>query len=147
MGIYSLKSNLPVGSSKGQFCPSGRPGGRPANGHFYDLCATGRPAGQPGPGNRELCSLPVDRAVDRGHFQRAEALWRSIDPVDRPSSQNNRAHLCTSVDRTGRPTSASVDRSVDQQKARSAIKGCKNLTFYYQINPIKSHKFHKNMFL
>ena len=45
-----------------------------------------------------------------GAFQRAEALWRSTDPVDWPSSQNWRARLCTSVDRLGRPTPTSVDR-------------------------------------
>jgi len=55
-------------SSKGQFCASSRPGDRPANDHIYDRLATGRPAGQPKTGNREQNSLPVDRALDRGHF-------------------------------------------------------------------------------
>ena len=35
-GIYSPINFLPVGSCKGQICPSGRPGGQPANGQIYD---------------------------------------------------------------------------------------------------------------
>ena len=35
--IYNPPKNLPVGSRKGQNCPSGRPPGRPANGHFLTV--------------------------------------------------------------------------------------------------------------
>ena len=100
-------------SSKGQNCPSGRPGGRSANGHNYDHWATGRPK----TGNREQSSLLVDRAVDQGHFQIAEALWQSTDPVDRPPSLGCVHVLCTSVDRL-------LPRSigpVDRQTARSNL--------------------------
>ena len=59
--------------------------------------------------SRALCRL-ID-PVDRGHFQRAELSGRSTDPVDRPTSSSWRARLCTSVDRPGRPTTATVDWS------------------------------------
>ena len=102
---------------------------------FYNRCATGRPglepesdgslAGRP-PGRSELdtesnSSLPgrppnrpeldtessSSLPVDQGHFQRAELSGRST-----ARSTHGCVHvLCTSVDRTGRPTSASVDRS------------------------------------
>jgi len=35
-GIYTHILNLPVGSRQGNFCPSGRLAGRPANGHIFD---------------------------------------------------------------------------------------------------------------
>jgi len=43
VSIYSPPKILPVGSRKGQKCPSDRP----ANGQFFDRCACGRPPGQP----------------------------------------------------------------------------------------------------
>ena len=92
-GIYSPKRNQPVGSWKGQNCPSGRSPGRP------ELDTESR------------LSVRLTDPVDRGHFQRAELSGRSTDPVDRPTSSSWRACLCTSIDRTGRPTSATVDRS------------------------------------
>ena len=97
--------------------------------------AVDRP-GRPRPGYRKQALCPVDRP-DRplpgtenrvlcrstGAFQRAEALWRSTDPVDRPSSQAG-VHVCAcrstdSVDRLGRPTSSSVDRSGRPTEAMS----------------------------
>ena len=106
-GIYSPHKILPVGSWKGLKCPSGRPGGRPANSHILTVEPTGRPARSTETGYREQSSLPVDRP----HFQIAELSGRSTNPVDRPTSSSWRARLCTLVDRTGRPTSAMVDRS------------------------------------
>ena len=103
-GIYTLISNLPVGSWKRPICPSGWLAGRPANGHIF-YCWAQRSTGT---GSREqrLSGRSIARSteliqraelsagrpsrstgsVDRGHFQREEALWRSTVPVDRPSA-------------------------------------------------------------
>ena len=57
-----------------------------------------------------LCRSTGSRSIE-------QTLWRSTRSIDRPSSLNGHARLCTSVDRTGRPTSASVDHPINQQKA------------------------------
>jgi len=89
-------------------CPIGRPAGLPANDQISDRRASGRPDGRPWQGNRELCSLPIDRPVDRGRFQRASTLWRSTVRSTGPSC----ALLCTSVDRLlVRSTSRSTARA------------------------------------
>ena len=54
-----------------------------------------------------------------GPFPYSRALWTVDRQVDRSTSSWLRARLCKSVDRTGRPTSATVDRPVDRQTARS----------------------------
>ena len=103
--------------------------------------------------------LSVDRPVDRGldtesrlsvrstarstgAFPESKSSLRSTGSVDRPSSQNWRARLCTSVDRLGRPTSSSVNRSGRPAEARQDIFGIEKLDFYF-LN--KSHKFTKNL--
>ena len=132
-GIYSPIWNLPVGSWKGLKCPSGRPGGRPTNGHIFDRWAHRSTE----TGYREQSSLPVNR----GHFQRAELSGRSTGPVDRPTSLGCVHVLCTSVDRSSR---GPVDRlllqstgPVDRQTARSNIFSDWKLGF---LTSIKSHK-------
>ena len=73
---------------------------------------------------------PVDRSLDTESrlsvrstgpvdwgFPESRALWRSTDPVDRPSSQAGVHVLCTSVDRLGRPTEARSGQIRD-------LKGC-----------------------
>ena len=85
----------------------------------------------------------VDRPVDRGQiqrayslssrppgrpgpFQRAELSGRSTGSVDRPSARSRRAHLYTSIDRAGRPTSELVDYTVDLLKPETEkLKGLK----------------------
>ena len=47
--IYNPPKICPLAVRKEQKCPSGRPPGRPANGHFYDRCASSRPPGRPAP--------------------------------------------------------------------------------------------------
>ena len=73
--------------------------------HSLSVDRPGRP--WPGTENRDLCRStdPVDWS-----FPESRRSLRSTGTVDRPSSQNWRACLCTSVDRLGRPTSSSVDR-------------------------------------
>ena len=63
--IYIPSKSTRWQSGKGQNCPSGRSGGRPANGHIYDRWATGRPADRPETGNREQSSMSVDRTISR----------------------------------------------------------------------------------
>ena len=100
MGIYRPKTNLPIGSCKGQFCPSGRPPGRPANDQISDRCATGRPPGRPGlepesngslagrpPGRPELDTEQNSLPVNQGHFQRAELSGRSTARSTGPPAQ------------------------------------------------------------
>jgi len=70
--IYNLSKICPLAVWKRQNCPSGRPLGRPANGHFYDRWATGRPPDRPRLGYREQSSLPDGRPIDWGQIQRAE---------------------------------------------------------------------------
>ena len=91
----------PLAAEKGQFALLvDRPFGRPAV-KFLTVEPTGRPPGQPGldtGSNGSLASRPPSRpkpdtesralcrstgSVDRGLFQRAEALWRLTDPFDR----------------------------------------------------------------
>ena len=55
-------------------------------GYREQQLSTDRPAGWPGP------------------FPESRALWTVDHPVERPTSPSWRARLCTSVDRTGRPT-------------------------------------------
>ena len=128
-GIYNPTKFLPIGSRQGQNCPSGGPPGRPANDHFYDRCATGRP----GLDTESSCSLPVDQ----GHFQIAELSRRSAARSTYPPAQ-------AGVYVYARRSTGLIDRllqrstvPVDRQKASPANKGFKNLSFFYQINPIK----------
>ena len=134
MGIYRPTKILPVAIWKSPDCPSsrpanghisnrcafGRPPGRPANGHIYAV----EPPVDRAWNQRATALWPVNRPVDRNWIQRAElsagrpasrpgpfpesrALWTVDCPVDRPTSPWLRSRLCTSVDWTGRPTSAS----------------------------------------
>ena len=68
--------------------------------------------------NIESSSSPP---IDRGHFQRAELSGGRSGRSTGPPAYRACARSCTSVDRTGRPTSTSVDRPVDRQKARSIL--------------------------
>ena len=123
--IYSPNPNLPVGSRKGQFCPSGRPPGRP------------------GLDTESSSSLPVDR----GHSQRAELSGRSTARSTGPPAQ---AACAFCARRSARPVDRLLPRStgpVDRQTASSVFLGFKNSGFYFQLKSIKSYKFHKNMFL
>ena len=98
-GIFALPVDWPT-VKKVTVEPSGRPPGRP-----YQI-------------QRAIALWPVDRAG----IQRAELSARSTDPVDRrlsrkqsslavdrPPQQSNVHVLCTSVDRPGRPLTATVD--------------------------------------
>ena len=111
-------------------------------------------SGRPGRSTdvHRMCTQPCwggrsTGSVDQGHFQRAEALWRSTVLVDRPIS----LAACTfCARRSTEPIDCPLLRSigpVDRQSASPANIGLKNLSFYYQLNPIKSHKFHKNQFM
>ena len=116
----------PLAVGKGRFAlPVDRPVNRP-NGHFYDRCASGRPSGRPGLDTESSSSLPVDRPVDRGHFQRAELSGRSTGP---PAHGCVHVCACQSTDRSTGP--------VDRQTARSNFLGIKNLSFCLLKNPIK----------
>ena len=98
---------------------------------FLTVEPTGRPARSTETGYREQSSLPVDQHGRPGPFPDSRALGQSIDPVDRPTSSSWRARLCTSVDRTGRPTSTTVDRSGRLADSQSShYNGLKNLGFY-----------------
>ena len=85
------------------------------NGQKSDHCASGRP----GLDTESSSSLPIDRPGRPGPFPESRALWTVDRPVDRSTSLGCVHVLCTSVDRTGRLTSASVDR----QTARSDYYG------------------------
>ena len=86
------------------------------NGHISDRCAIGRPVGRPRPGYRECFSLFGRPPGRPGPFQRAELSGRSTGSVGRPSCQNWRARLCTSVDRSVDRLQGAVDRPVDRLK-------------------------------
>ena len=98
-----------------------RPADRPTV-IFQTVCAIGRPVGRPIQDTESKSLCPVDRSVGRGlsreqssldgrpgPFQRAELSGRSTGSVGRPSCQNWRARLCTSVDRVGRPAIARTE--------------------------------------
>jgi len=143
-GIYSPHKILPVGSWKGLKCPSSRP----TNDHIFDRWA-----------HRSTGS------VDRDWIQRAElsagrptrstgAIPREQSSLDGRPTRSTGPPAQAGVHACARRSIAPVDRlllrstgPVDRQTASLAIIGLKNLGFYYQINPIKSHKFHKNQFL
>ena len=128
-GIYSPKTNLPVGSRKRHFCPSGRPAGRPANGHFYDRCATGRSPGRPGlepESNDSLAGLPPgrleldteSRTLCRSTGRSTGAISReqsSLDdrPPGRPAHQPKLACTSVHVSRLDRSTDFCLGRPSD----------------------------------
>ena len=74
----------------------------------------------------------VDCPVDRDWIQRATALCRSTGTISREQSSldGRPAHQpkipCTSVDWTGRPTSAAVDRPVDWDWIQRAAALCRS---------------------
>ena len=76
--------------------------------YFRPLChrSTGRSTD---PGYREQVSLSGRPPGRPGPFQRAELSGRLTGSVDRPSCQNWRARLCTSVDRVGPPAIARTE--------------------------------------
>ena len=122
-----------LAAGKGRIAlPVDRPVDQP-NGHISDRCASGRPTWSIETGYREQSSLPVDRHGRPGPFPESRALWTVHRPVDRPTSHGCVHVLCMSVDRSGRPTSASVDR----QTASTVILGFRNSVF---LSSIKSHK-------
>ena len=77
------------------------------------------------PGYREQNSLSGRPLGRPGSFQRAELSGRSTGSVGRPSCQNRRARLCTSVDRPVDRLQNSVDRSVDRLKPGNCFLGIK----------------------
>ena len=84
----------------------------------------------------------VDRPVDRGTGAESRSSLRSTGSVDRPSSRPGVHVLCMSVDRLGRLTSSSVDRSGRPAEARELNSGNENVDILIEI---KSHKFTKNL--
>ena len=122
-GIYNPHKILPVGRLKGQKWPSGRP----ANGQKNNRWACRSTARSTAPRTREqrlsghrlpgrpswiqradsLSGRPPGRTEA---FPGSRALWRSTDPVDRPPQLGCVHVLCTSIDRPGRPLTATVDR-------------------------------------
>ena len=106
-GLYIAPYEIcPLAAGKGKFAlPVDRPVDRPTV-TFLTVEPLGR--SRLVTESRALCRSTDP--VDRGHFQRAELSGRSTVPVDRPPAKCWRARLCTSVDRTGRPTTAAVDR-------------------------------------
>jgi len=150
-GIYSPIRNLPVGSWKGPNCPSGRP----ANGHIFYRWAqrsipgrpsldperngslVGRPPGRPS-WYKEQSSLPVDRVSRPGPFPDSRGSL-AVDRSGRPVQQPGCVHvLCTSVDRPGRPPTATVDRS-----GRSAVSESSQIRDW-KLEFLLSIKSHKN---
>ena len=86
-------------------------------------------------------SLTVDQSVDRPHPR--VGYLQSVDrPIDRPKWLASVHILCTSVDRSGRPTLGPVDR----QSLADSKSGLKTWVFNILKNPIKSLKIHKNKF-
>ena len=96
--IYNPPKICPLATRKGQKCPSGRPPGRPANGHFYDRCTSGRPPGRPtkaigrSPGDRPP---PVSGVLSVGR------------PRGRLAEFAGHVHVLVHI---GRPTTSPVDR-------------------------------------
>jgi len=149
-GIYSPKQICPLAVRKGHFCPSG-------NQPTVIFVTVVPPVDSPVDwawNQRATALWPIDWAVDRSWIQRAAALCRSIarsigaiyreqnslavDWVGRRAYQPGLgARLCTSVDRTGRLTSASVDRFGRPADSQSSKLGIKNLVI---LTSKKSHK-------
>jgi len=143
MGIYSPFIKLVVGPRQQKKSTVGRLPGRPSNGQKSDRCASGRP----GLDTESNSSLPVDRPVDRGHFQRAKLSdGRPGRSIGLPA--HGCVHVC--AHRSTGPVDRLLPRStgpVDRQTASTNNLGIENLSFCLWLNPIKSHKFHKNQFL
>ena len=118
MGIYNPFQKLAVGPRQQKKSAVGRPPGRPANGQIFNRCATGRPPCRPGLDTESNSFLPVDRPVDRGHFQRAKLSGGRPGRSTGLPAKRLCARLCTSADRTSRPTSAVVNRPVDRQNSQ-----------------------------
>ena len=139
-GIYNPFENLPVAAEKGQNAlPVDRSTGQRSK--IWPLS----PAVDRAQNQRATALWPVDHPVDRGWKQRADslsgrppgrpeafpdsrALWRSTDPVDRPPQLGCVHALCTSVDRPGRPLTATVDR----QPASQPIMDLKTWVFIFK---------------
>ena len=146
MGIYSPQTNLPVGSRKGQFCPSGRPTSRPANGQFSDRCACGRPPGRPAP-TREWGTVSRSTARSTGPKPLVDRPppESGVLSVGRPAES---AGLCARPVHIGRPWRSTNSWSGrPDQSSLTGIKGYWKLVFLISIKSHKSHKFHKNKFL
>ena len=130
MGIYTLSKICLLAVWKGQNCPSGRPLGRPANGHFYDCCASGGPPGRPGLGTEIRSSLPVNRPGR----PRSTSVDRQIAPVDRAVNglpAKWLVHVCAhrSTGPVDRRLPRSTVRSTGRQPGQTYI-GIENLSFY-----------------
>ena len=144
-GIYNPIRNLPVGSWKRARLPFRSTGQRS---NFWPLrLPIDRDWIQ-----RAMALWPVDRPVDRSRIQSAyslsgrplgrpeaflesRALWRSTDPVDRPPQLGCVHALCTSVDRPGRPPTATVDRSGRPPVSQSSLIWDEKLG-YFDLNKI-----------
>ena len=95
----------------------GRPARSTANGQIFDRWKpeVDRRVDRPNPESNALWlvdrpHLTVDRSVDRPHPR--VGYLQSVDrSVDRPKWLSSVHVLCTSVDRSGRPTLGPVDRS------------------------------------
>ena len=126
--------------------PSGRLPGQPCqNQKATALWPVDRPVDRADTESRALCRSTG--SVDRGHFQRVELSGRSTARSTGPPAQA----ACTScARRSTRPVDRLLLQStgpVDRQTARSNFKGLKTWVFHFNLNPIKSHKFHKIQFL
>ena len=116
-GLTDLSVDRPVDRQRSNFWP-------------LELRSTGPVDRTSGTESTALCR---STARSTGAFPESRPLW-TVDRVgDRPSSQNRRARLCTSVDRSRRPTSAPVDlvgRLVDWLKPGIENLGIKTWSFW-----------------
>ena len=130
-----------------------------ANGQISDRWGNGRPArsteawiqravslsGRPGL-SREQSSLPVDRPSRPG-LSREQKLsggrpGRSTSPPAKLACMFCARRSTNSIDRLLARSTGPVDR----QNPEQGFMGLENLAFYFQINPTKFLKIHKNSF-
>ena len=113
--------------------------------------STGRSTGQRS--NFWPLSPAVDRPVDRakaygrppGRPPHPRVGW--LQSVDRTVNRPSQLGLCARLVHIGRPTTGPVHRPGRPPEPGRYFSGFKNWSFKLQLNPIKSHKFHKNQFL
>ena len=125
VGIYNLHKILPVAIWKSPDCPSGRPPGRPANGHFSDRCASGRP---PGRWAKAHGRPPPTR--EWGDLSRSTA--RSTDQTTWP--------LCTS---RAHQSTGTVDQPLVRSTVRSTASAVRAGFWEFKFSLLPSNKSHK----
>ena len=147
IGIYNPFQKLAVGPKQQKISAVGRLPGRPTNGPISDRCAIGQPTGRPRLDPESSAIWPVDCPVDRDQIQRTLCSldgrpYRSTDPQAKWP-----VHICAhrSTGPVDRLLSRSTVRSTGRRPGQT-ISEIKTWFFKFQLNPIKSHKFHKNKF-